>query len=395
MTDTGLEQDAALAAIDEALGDGRVTAQDAAGRELQDLALALEAETELPRDQFARALDERVAAGFPRAGSGRRRGAPPLPWRGSAGRRGAGSRPRRRGLALAGAAASLVLVIGVAVSLDRQEQTVGDSFSRAPDTGAARPAPLSESDSPPAAAVVPDQGGRERVAPGERERRIERSAELTLAAPDDELDAVADDIVRVTDRHRGFVVRSSVASGDDSARGGSFDLRVPAASLQAALADLSKLGHVRARRQAGQDITPAFVSARDRLDAARAERRSLLRRLAGADSDAEAERIRRRLDALSLSIERLRRELGALRERSDYAAVTVVLEASDGEDEGDDGSGAGGTRDALDDSLGLLAASLNLVLRALGVLIPLGLAAGLGMVGSRLLRRRRREAALR
>jgi hypothetical protein len=190
------------------------------------------------------------------------------------------------------------------------------------------------------------------------------------------------------------VLRSSVASGDDSEQGGSFDLRIPADSLQLAVRDLSKLGHVRARRQAGRDITPAFVSTRDRLEEARAERRSLLRRLAGAGSDAEADRIRGRLEGVSLRIERLRREIEALRERTSYAAVTVELEAHDGAGDGGGGAG-GGTRDAFDDSLGLLGGSLNLVVRALGVLIPLGIVAGLGWLGGRLLRRRRREAALR
>jgi hypothetical protein len=220
---------------------------------------------------------------------------------------------------------------------------------------------------------------------------VERSAELTLAAPDDRLDRVADSIVRVTDRHDGFVLRSSVSSGDDSERRGTFDLRIPVASLQDALGDLSKLGHVRARRQAGRDITPAYVASRDRLTAAKAERRSLLRRLAGADSDSEAEAIRRRLDAVSLRIDRLRRELGAVRERTDYAAVSVDLEAEDG----DGGAAAGGTREAFDDSLGLLAGALNLALRALGVLIPLAIVAGLGWLAGSMLRRRRREAALR
>ena len=188
-----------------------------------------------------------------------------------------------------------------------------------------------------------------------------------------------------------FVLRSSVSTGDDSERGGSFDLRIPAESLRTALADLSKLGHVRARREAGSDVTPAYVSVRDRLEAARAERESLLRRLAAADTDAAAERIRTRLAGVSLRIERLRREFGALRERTNYSAVTVDLEASDG----DSGAGGGGTRDALDDSLGLLADSLNLLVRALGVLIPLALIGGLGWLGGRILRRRRREAALR
>ena len=386
MTENGLDRDTALATVDEALATGRVSADDPLARELQDLALALEAESELPSDEFARELDARVAAGFPR-----RRRLPRAP-RLSIG--------RGRGLAVAGAAATLLVVIGVALSTteepaDRQLQQPSAAL---PETAPAPPTDQrsrQRAEDQAAQQAPPGSGqGRGRVAPGERERRIERSAELTLAAPADELDSVADGIIRVTDRHRGFVLRSSVASGDDSEQGGSFDLRIPAESLQIAVRDLSKLGHVRARRQAGRDVTPVFVATRDRLVEARAERRSLLRRLERAGSDAEADRIRRRLEGVSLRIERLRREIEALRERTNYAAVSVELEA-DGDESDGGGTAGGGTRDALDDSLGLLEGSLNLVVRALGVLIPLGIVAGLGWLGGRLLRRRRREAALR
>jgi hypothetical protein len=374
MTETEFERDRALAAVDEALAGGRVTAEDPAARELQDLALALEAESELPRDEFARELEESVAAGFPRK---RRLRAPRLP------------RPPRlpslsrgRALALVGAAAALLLVAGVALYATRtQEITFSEGLSAAPRS------PNAARDATGARALEQSAGAQ----PGAPARRIERSAELTLAAPGDRLESVADSIVRVTDRNRGFVLRSSVSSGADSARGGSFDLRVPADSLRAALGDLSRLGHVRSRRQAGQDITAAFVSTRDRLDTATAERRSLLRRLAHAGSDRAAERLRTRLDSVSVRIARMRHAIGRLRERTSYAAVSVDLEA----EHGTGGAGPGATRRALDDSLGILSGSLNLAVRALGILVPLALLAGLGWAGATMLRRRRREAALR
>ena len=71
------------------------------------------------------------------------------------------------------------------------------------------------------------------------------------------------------------------------------------------------------------------MTAKDRLQAARAERRSLLRRLAGAQTDAEAEAFRRRLDLVSGEINGLRSQLRDLRLRTDYAVVTVHL-AGDG-----------------------------------------------------------------
>ena len=201
---------------------------------------------------------------------------------------------------------------------------------------------------------------------------------------------MADGITTLTERYRGFVLRSSLSSGEDGG-GGDFSLRIPAKDLQPALADLAKLGEVRSRSQNGQDVTQEFVSAEDRLQAARAERRSLLRRLESADSDTEAEAIRRRLDLNAGEIRGLRWPGAQLRTRTDYAAVSVSL-AREGDDAGARrGDGLGG---ALDDALGSLEDSVEILVRALGVAIPLGLSPRRWPLGARLFRRRRREAAL-
>src|SRR5919108_521871 len=84
----------------------------------------------------------------------------------------------------------------------------------------------------------------------------------------------------------------------------------------------------------------ARVAAKDRLRAARAERRSLLRRLEVAATDEEAEAIRRRLDLVAGEINGLRAQLRDLRLRTDYSVVTVTLAAR----EGDSGAGGGGSR---------------------------------------------------
>jgi uncharacterized protein DUF4349 len=136
-------------------------------------------------------------------------------------------------------------------------------------------------------------------------------------------------------------------------------------------------------------VTRGFASFADRLHAARAERRGLLRRLERADSDREARAIRERLNLVAAEIRGLREQLRDLRERTTYAAVTVTLEEKDG-DEG----GGGGTGEAFDDALGSLVGAFNVAIRVLGVLIPLALVAGLAWLGATALRRRRREAAL-
>ena len=139
-------------------------------------------------------------------------------------------------------------------------------------------------------------------------------------------------------------------------------------------------------------MTRQHVTASDRLQSARAERRSLLRRLEAAATDAEAEALRRRLDLVSAEINGLRARLRDLRLRTDYAVVTVSLLQAD---EADGGSAIGGSfDDALGDAGDLLVGFAGMSIRVLALALPLGLVVLVAWPVARSLRRRRRESAL-
>jgi hypothetical protein len=424
----------------------------------RELALAVAAEAPAPDPDFVRQLDERVERGFPRDGRATRltlararmarvlrrrvplaasvlRLRPPVA---------ASALRRRPPVAAIGAVASVLVALVVAVSLIGG----GDSTRTADVPGSSsadqRPGGAIELDSPadgaiadpapaqplaaarrrsealnagiavgpaivqpnPDAAVSDRDDGAQLVtpvppaprpgfAPGTRDRRIERAATMTLAAPDDRLDKVAADIATVTDRYRGFVLSSSLATGDEGATtGGSFELRIPAARLDAALADLGELGQVRSRTTAGRDVTAAFVTTGDRLEGARAERASLLTRLENADSDNAAAALRLQLDANAGEINRLKGRLGALRIRTNYANVAVTLQSTDA-DTSSPASDDDGLSAALDDAADSLSGALELLIRALGVVIPLALVVAAFAFAGRAIQRRRRESALR
>ena len=214
---------------------------------------------------------------------------------------------------------------------------------------------------------------------------------MTLTAPDDEIPSLADGVSRVAARNGGFVLRSELDTGDGGATG-SYELRIPSGRLQSALRALAGLGTVSSQSQSGQDVTRDFVTAADRLEAARAERRSLLRRLEDADSDSEAEALRARLDLVAGEINGLRSQLRDLRLRTDYAIVAVDLIG----EEGDSGSGAvgGSFDDAVGDAGDLLVGFAGVLVRVLAIALPLALIAGLGWLVTGAMRRRRREQAL-
>jgi Domain of unknown function (DUF4349) len=362
-----------LAAIEDALANGVAAHAEASARELQELALALRADAPEPDPAFAGELRTRVEAGFP-----------PAP--GSVGAARASLRERlrpaqlRRALPAMGVIAVILVPLVLVVSLAGSPET-GDSG------GGAAPSSDGGGSVAPDAAQEAAPGG---FAPGQSNRKIERSIGLELEAPVDELQRVADQITSVTNRHGGFVLSSSLSTGDESA-GGDFELRIPSDRLRPALRDLSALATVRSQSQSGRDVTREHVTARDRLQAARAERRSLLRRLEDADTDEEAETIRTRLDLVSAEINGLRAQLRDLRLRTNYAVVTVTLLAA--EDSADEGA-AGSFDDSLGDAGDLLAATAGIIIRVLAVALPLALIAGLGWLIGAVLRRRRRESAL-
>jgi hypothetical protein len=391
-----------LQAVDDALTGGAATHADPLARELQELALALRADAPQADSAFADELGERVDAGFPpapgsarawvqAAGASLRQAVAPL-------------RSPRRLLQAATVLGTVVLIgVGLAsVDLNRADDDGGGAAAGGdggggagvarestprPETSAAQRDGDESAIAPGEPPVVPGGG----FAPGRRDRSIERSISMTLEAPDEEIPEVASSVAEVTSRHGGFVL-SSTLNSDDEGASGSFELRIPSPRLRAALADLAGLATVRSQSQSGQDVTREHVTARDRLQSARAERRSLLRRLEQAATDEEAEAIRRRLDIVAGEINGLRAQLRDLRLRTDYAIVTVDLA---GEDGNSGGSGAGGSfYDAVDDAGDLLVGLAGVLIRILAIALPLGLIALLAWLAGSGFRRRRRESVL-
>jgi len=385
-----------LTAIDDALETGLAAHHDPELREVQELGLLLRADAPEPAAEYCEWLDERVENGFAKPRK-------PRPLQSSWSRLG--------GPALAASLILVPLVLvavlagGSGTSTDDGGGSGGDSVASSGGGGGgaerAAPQPVDPSvgakvgrsedralaGSSPGVALPPSGRG---FAPGRSDRKIERTIALELEMPVDEMARVAEQVTTVTNRHGGFVLSSSVSTGENSA-GGDFDLRIPATRLRPALRDLAALADVRTQSQTGRDVTREHVTARDRLRAARAERRSLLRRLEVATTDEEAEAIRRRLDLVAGEINGLRGQLRNLRLRTDYAVVTVSLLPKDG-NEG--GAGGGSFDDAIGDAGDILVAVAGVIVRVLAVALPLGLIALVGWLGARVVRRRQRESAL-
>jgi hypothetical protein len=379
-----------------------MTAPDTLPPELAELGELLREEPPRPDPAWARRLDSRVAAGFPR---------PPRrsPW--------AILKAHRRALVpVVSFACVALLVVGIA-SMDLSTDDSGSSSGGGGGGGSVSLPETSGSDeaaggsssagvrearkqedsasstAAPRVRPAPVPGGGSPGSDGRRNRFQERSAALTLAARPGRIEDVADGILRVTDAAGGFVASSTVSGGTGS--GGSFELRIPVGRLDKAVADLSRLATVRERTQSSRDITAETLTARERLREAKREREGLLRALARATTINETEAVKARLRTVNRELAVARQSLRRVENRANYANVSVDLVAT--RDDGtvapvDDGRWTPG--DALDDSLRVLEVAAGIAVIVLAIALPLALLAAIAAGGARLARGRRRERAL-
>jgi uncharacterized protein DUF4349 len=351
-----------LEAVDAALA-GRYVAPEHA--ELAELALLLRDDRPQPTLAFATHLDRRVEAGFPARPKQRR------DWRWL-----------RQAVPAFAILAIIVPMIAVGVlagggddngSGGGGSSAGGSSASTAADQAEPAPAPVLREAAPKDSDLV-------------RRRKVQRAAELTLAARPRDIDRVASGVGDIAANVGGFVASSNVSSSN----GGDLQLRVPSARLDTTIQRLSKLAKVRDLSRSSQDITNVVVSARDRLGDARAERKSLLKQLANATTLNETESIRARLHDVSREIAAARDSLRRANNRANFANVSVTLEPTHGGATG----GAWTPADAWHDALRVLEVIAGVLLIAGAVAIPLLIAWLLGWLARRGVTRRRRERAL-
>jgi Domain of unknown function (DUF4349) len=400
-----------LRALDRALADEPVPAEFAG---LAELARELRDERPSIEVEFAALLDERAASGFeadtaaegPATSGSERLGRLVDRFR---------AMPPRRLLAPAGAAVTLLVVVSVVVSQSGgPDGGEGDAERIQPQTEPALPegggAQGAVAEEPPLADVAKDlargapgrasylvdpgaaEAAAELPSPGERE--LAQRVDMSLSTEPEDLRDVADGVLAVADRHRGFVVNSSVSTGDPGSRGAesgraSFQLKIPARQVQSALAELSELAHVSSRTDGTVDITNRFNSARERIEKATEERDRLLRKLENAVTFNERRAIRRQIDVVEDELRAAEEALADAQQRVKLVPVSVTVTADGEPDDGNWGIG-----DAINDAGDVLTVAAGIALVTAAVLLPLGLLVALFALIWRATLRQRRERAL-
>lgn len=382
-----------------------------------------------PSMAFAAELDERVAAGFPRRASADG-SSPERLWA-----RLRAIAPQQLLLPSAATAAVAILVATAAVSID-QSGTEGGSaahphrgnfsaskrapafdshkseaegllgFTETPEaasgsgTSAESGAPVSAAEdiSPPAAAaptvsssVAPSPPAHLQPFSPATHRDIEHSAEMTLGTDPEGVSDAAAQVFDAVHAAHGVVLRSSINSGSSGAAGAHFELLIPSGHLDDALAAFSGIAEVRSRNDGTTDITAPTVGASERLQDSQARVDSLLKELAGSETETEREAVEAQLHSERRKSARLSAQLAALQKRASLSHVSLRIVT------GGSHSGSGGGWDvgnALGDAGQILAVAAGVTIVGLAILGPLALIALLIWAANRAWVRRGRERAL-
>jgi Domain of unknown function (DUF4349) len=408
--------------------------------DLAQLARDARAEAPAPESDFAAKLDEWAAAGFPRdgrvsdGGEGERG-----PARGGLRER-LGTVPPRRLLLPVGAAATVLVAAAVGISVSDQ---LGGSSQTAPSIQGV-PGTVAESSGtggaggtandriqPPTTAGSPSfdqsqpslESKASRATPLARStagalgsattpggpRKVAQTADLVLSTEPQDVRDVADGVVSVVDRYGGFVVSSNVTSGrapgptpvPESAHGnagrsqqgsGTFELKIPAQHLQAALGDMSKLAHVTSRTEGVKDITKHFDAAKNHLHDLNVVRAHLLRKLGNAITVTEQESLKARLQVVENQLAAARDSYRQVQSRIRLVPVSVEIRGQAGVDSG--GGGAWSIGDAFHDAGRVLTVMAGILLISAAVLVPIGLIVGVAWLTARAVIRKRREDTL-
>ncbi len=400
---------------------------------IEALVSDLRAERQEPEPRFEEKLDAWAAAGFPRGKGPRTRAAG-----GGAGQNKGGffsqlSPNGPRGWSPVAATAAVVVVVGVSLTqigdfggddpttTGTTQEVSGEAADVETDAaggGAAPSAPeaaggatdLLEDDESSGLSLESAQRDQERSidadasgylaakdgrvgnSRGQEKRRVDREAQLTLAAPADEVADVNDQVIDVVEGANGVVLNSRVTGTDEAARA-TLEVEVPTASLDDTLASLSELANVKSRTEQSVDITRSYVTAKDRLVGLRAARDNLAMRIREATTDTEVAALQAQLAGVNRQIADAKNELANVENRAQFSTVTIVITsegAGTSEDE-DDGWSFG---DALDDAGKVLEVGAGVALISAAVLLPLAIIAAIAYFVVSAANRRSRERAL-
>lgn len=176
---------------------------------------------------------------------------------------------------------------------------------------------------------------------------IVQTAALSLSVPTQEFDDTIRRARTIGLGAGGFVVSSSASQGDGQRLvSGTLVVRVPERVYAHVIEQLSALGQVEAREEAGQDVSQELVDLEARIRHLEAVETQLLGFLEQADSVADALTVQSELNRVQGELEQARGRLVYLEDQVAYATISLDVRERQVMVAGGDGGGPWGIVDA-------------------------------------------------
>lgn len=153
---------------------------------------------------------------------------------------------------------------------------------------------------------------------------IVRTANLTVTTK--EFEKARPAVEEILKRHHGYVGEMNVDTPTGSARSLTATLRVPAAQLEATLADLKGLGRVEKESQNGEEVTQQYVDLEARLKNSRNTEQRLVqlqRERTGKLSDVLS--VENQISRVRGEIEQMEAQRKEMRKQVDYATLNLTV----------------------------------------------------------------------
>jgi anti-sigma factor RsiW len=153
---------------------------------------------------------------------------------------------------------------------------------------------------------------------------IARTASVAVVAKD--FDQARSELDAVLRRHNGYAAQLTVDAPAGAGRSLSADLRIPAAQLDAALAEIKKLGRVEQENQGGEEVSQQYIDLNARLSNARNTEQRLVEVLNQRTGKmADVLEVENEIARVRGEIEQMDAERKSLEHRVTYAALRVQL----------------------------------------------------------------------
>jgi len=181
--------------------------------------------------------------------------------------------------------------------------------------------------------------------------------------------------------------------GNDGLNSGSVTIRVANTSdnFTRAQAEVDGLGNVTSKQISGRDVTEEYVDLQSRLRNAEAQEAQFLALMQRAQTIDEILMVQSRLAEVQSEIEQIKGRMNYMEGRTDFATISIAMRESGGDEEPDESGGINwGFVDSIEYAGWIAVQTLNFVIVALGVIVPLTvMLGGLALIAYRIVQKRR------